>query len=377
MIRKVYHRKFNLILVTLSLIIALILSELILRNWFPQRTLPQLKKQQLACYQSSQYLPYELRPFCQGEYLSDGIKSHVRINSIGLRGGEIGENNGQRILLVGDSFTFGYGVEEDQNISSRLEEELRVEVINGGVWGFGPDAEYLMAEKLVGKLKPDYLVVFLFPANDLRDLAETNWVMDKDNNLVRVQNDKFVDKEGFIRRDAASRRYYISVVNESHLAALVADGIENVVWRIKEWFLLQRGVNLSRGEGSKISGFEDGGDIECLYQDRCQGLWLTAREKLRLIMERFLDLSQNNSLPVLLVMIPSEDQLRGDFPTKTIFHNFAESQDHLVVDLTDGFKLSGYSIEELYLSDGHWTLLGNRLVAETIAEKLAVSFQRK
>lgn len=367
---KVYHRKFKLILPVLSLIISLILSEFILRNWFPQRTLPQLKKQQLACYQPSRYLPYELRPFCHGEYLSGGIRSHVRINSMGLRGGEISEKEDKKILLVGDSFVFGYGVEEDQSVSSRLAEELGVEVVNGGVWGFGPDAEYLMAEKLVGKLKPDYLVVFLFPANDLRDLAETNWVTDKDSNLVRVGNDKFVDKEGFLRRDAVSFRYYIPLLNESHLAALVIDGAERGFIGLRDWLPGFRDVLPSRKEGPKIEGFENGGDIDCLYHDNCEGLWSNARDKAEDILKRFYDLSRQHSLPIFMVIVPSENQLLGIYPDRTIFHQLSESIGFPLLDLTDGLKASGYSINEIYLKDGHWSPVGNQVVAQLVFEYL-------
>lgn len=354
-----------------SFLVSLGTGELVLRTWFPQRTLSQLKRQQLACYQPSQYLSYELRPFCQGEYLTGGIKSHARINSIGLRGAEVSEKGGRKILLIGDSFVFGYGVEEDENIVSRLEEELGVEVINGGVWGFGPDAEYLMAKKLVGKLKPDYLVVFLFPANDLRDLGETNWVTDKDSNLVGVENDKFVDKEGFLRRDAVSFRYYTPILNESHLAALIIDGAERGFIGLKDWLLLGLGGVLpSRREGPKIEGFENGGDIDCLYHDNCEGLWSNSRDKAKDILKRFYDLSQQNSLPIFVVIIPSENQLLGIYPERTIFHQLAERTGFPLLDLNDGLKVSGYSINELYLKDGHWSPTGNQVVAQLVLEYL-------
>ena len=39
---------------------------------------------------------------------------------------------------------------------------------------------------------------------------------------------EFVDSEGFLRRDAVSIRYYIPIINQSHLAASVIDGAEKV-----------------------------------------------------------------------------------------------------------------------------------------------------
>ena len=57
----------------------------------------------------------------------------IRTNSQGLRGGELGKKSGYRILCVGESVTFGWGVEEDETYPARLSVELNVEVINAGV----------------------------------------------------------------------------------------------------------------------------------------------------------------------------------------------------------------------------------------------------
>lgn len=366
---KVYYSRYKFATAICSLIISLGIGEFFLRTWLPQRTITQLKKQQLACYHPSQYLPYELKPFCQGEYLTGGIVSHVRINSIGTRGGELRDESRKRILLIGDSFAFGYGVEEDQNIGSRLANLSGEEVVNGGVWGFGPDAEFLMAKRLIPEVKPDAIILLLFPANDLRDLAETDWTVDQNERLIRVANDKFVDSEGFLRRDAVSRRYYIPILNESHLAALVIDGIEKNISRLRDWFFRFRGIPVQRSEGPQIKDFDNGGDIDCLYGNNCIGLWLKARDKAENIFHRFYDLSQQYALPIFVVTIPSENQLNGVYPETTIFHKLSEKFSFPLLDLTDGLEASGYPVSELYLKDGHWSPLGNQVVGGEIFKR--------
>jgi hypothetical protein len=88
----------------------------------------------------------------------------VTTNSLGLRGAEVEpkQPNEMRILSLGESSTFGYGVEDDQTYSALLERRLRdavpgrkVTVINGGVSAY-TSFQSLMYLKLRGlQLRPD------------------------------------------------------------------------------------------------------------------------------------------------------------------------------------------------------------------------------
>ncbi len=76
-----------------------------------------------------------------------------------------------RILLLGDSFTFGQGNEYDKNWPVILERELNrsgfeVEVINDGVCGYDTRQEVLNLERLAQEYHPG-LVVLVFLPNDL------------------------------------------------------------------------------------------------------------------------------------------------------------------------------------------------------------------
>lgn len=84
-----------------------------------------------------------------------------------------------RILVLGDSFGFGYGLKNGEvNISQQLEDELKksrkdaYEVINLSRLGNGPK-EYLNAYMRVGrKLKPDLVVVLFFIGNDIMNVKD-------------------------------------------------------------------------------------------------------------------------------------------------------------------------------------------------------------
>lgn len=97
-------------------------------------------------------------------------------NSFGLRSPETTLEKPQgvyRILFLGDSFTYGYGVEEKDSFPRLVEEKLnglfegkpRVEVINGGLPGFSPILEYLYLKNEGFRFNPD-LVILEFDLTD-------------------------------------------------------------------------------------------------------------------------------------------------------------------------------------------------------------------
>ena len=77
-----------------------------------------------------------------------------------------------RILALGDSVTFGYGVEEDETYPMQLEASFappdRVEVLNFGVGGYNAYTESMLFADLGPAYQPD-LVLVQFCINDLND----------------------------------------------------------------------------------------------------------------------------------------------------------------------------------------------------------------
>lgn len=98
----------------------------------------------------------------------------VRINRLGFRGREIDAAKPagtRRLAILGNSVTFGFGVDEDETFARRLEEELRaavpgsgaaaspVEVVNAGVIGYSSWQVRRYYPRAVGPLSPDIVVV--------------------------------------------------------------------------------------------------------------------------------------------------------------------------------------------------------------------------
>jgi len=93
----------------------------------------------------------------------------VRINSLGLRGRELSLTKPRgvtRVLVFGDSFAFGVGVDEPHLFSSVLEQLLQradpthpYEVVNLGVSGYSTDQELILLQELGPRLAPDFILL--------------------------------------------------------------------------------------------------------------------------------------------------------------------------------------------------------------------------
>ncbi|MBI5629698.1 MAG: SGNH/GDSL hydrolase family protein [Elusimicrobia bacterium] len=99
----------------------------------------------------------------------------VRINSKGLRGPEKAYDKPAgvyRVLVLGDSLTFGFGVAQDKTFCRRIEEALnrgprrpagrRYEVINAGVGNYGTAQELAYLRQEGYKYRPDHIILAFF-----------------------------------------------------------------------------------------------------------------------------------------------------------------------------------------------------------------------
>lgn len=98
---------------------------------------------------------------------------HIEINQKGLRGKEFPYERvpgNKRLLVLGDSNTFGYGLEESETYPFMLGKMLGEghEVINAAVIGYGIDQEYLFFRREGVKYSPDVVIVG-FSAGDIFD----------------------------------------------------------------------------------------------------------------------------------------------------------------------------------------------------------------
>lgn len=123
---------------------------------------------------------WALRPKARGQsFLGGPDKAIVETNSHGFRGPEFHVRKPAgfyRIVVLGDSFVFGHGVDQEHTFPSQLQNALAmqiqsVEVINLGISGYSTDQELLLFREFGAALGAD-LVVLVVCDNDFQANTE-------------------------------------------------------------------------------------------------------------------------------------------------------------------------------------------------------------
>ncbi len=167
----------SLLLFALSTAIALVLAEFLFRAFEQFEWRRAVKYHQHELYRMLPDNPreYGLHPGVSRENLvpDSGLKWSYRINADGFRGNDFDvEAGARRILFVGDSYTFGWGVDQDETldraVASALAEppfNLRVDAWNLGVPGYNTEQEFHLLNEVLDRYSPD-LVVLGYVMND-------------------------------------------------------------------------------------------------------------------------------------------------------------------------------------------------------------------
>ena len=125
-------------------------------------------------------LGWSLKPGAVAVSTRTGSAVEYRINSKGLRDDEHAYEKPQglfRIVLIGDSNTFGFGVPVEQHFSTLLKGSFRaLEVINLGVGGYGVDQAFLRLHQMEGfRYAPDLVIAYVPHYFDHRHMHTRRW----------------------------------------------------------------------------------------------------------------------------------------------------------------------------------------------------------
>ncbi len=131
----------------------------------------------LSIFQPDDELGQVLRPGSVGTSRTPEFTATTSINSLGVRGGDLGAKADDefRILTVGDSFTLGLQVADDATFSALAERALSqqtgrtVRLMNVGVDGYGTHAATRLATRLAPKVQADAVLLTFFLGNDFWD----------------------------------------------------------------------------------------------------------------------------------------------------------------------------------------------------------------
>jgi lysophospholipase L1-like esterase len=202
----------NVCLLLASLLLLAGALETVARMWPGERE-SHLDRNGSVRYRFNPFRPddrvsYALRPDWETGQQHKGRGMKVVTNVLGLRGKPAAAQKAQgvlRVLVVGDSFTFGLGVAEDETLPAALEPLLRaqlgqpVEVLNAGVPGWAADDYLVFLEERGFDLAPD-LVVVVVMENDPGDLLWKRFDLDEDRLPLRTRSIlRVVDPNGQLR----------------------------------------------------------------------------------------------------------------------------------------------------------------------------------
>lgn len=305
----------------------------------------------------------------------------VRINARGLRDRDMPYRKPPgvyRILVLGDSHTFGWGVDLEQTYAKRLEQELepaakaagfqRVEALNAGVPGTGTAHQLYFLETEGWKYRPDAVVLGFF-FNDVNDNELSPLYALENGHLVRrdpVVRRGFpfptgvaggrengsveARKSGRTGEAPASRPAPPLWIRHSHLVRFVRECLARAWPRQREHPIPGRRLPYARE--------------------------LTAH-----LLAEMARQCEEHQAALVVALIPAPADC-GSHPTPSLREGHARllrhlpKPDRLLIDLMPAFRTAGCQVL-FFPRDGHINAAGHRLAAAAISRHLAARWSRR
>ncbi len=273
------------------------------------------------------------------------FKTNLNLSDIGFRGGILGGPVWG--VAVGDSFTFGQGVEHDETWASLLAKSVGREVINFGIPAQGPVQYTRVLKRYALPMRPR-VAFYGFYFNDL-DSAARFRRLNRQFPVSRYLR-YYSYSYNLIGQSTSSPKPQPALVKaDTGEMSLDAEGLRRTLERQNRtfddrWALTAHEVD-DAIEASKAAGVVF---ILFYFPSRWEIYWDLIKKQ--------------NNLP---------DSLDIDRLRRTVVH-YCETKKILCLDLTPSLKREASQGKRLYFPiDGHWNREGNRVVAEAIREFLA------
>ncbi len=326
---------FSCMTFLLCLVFLAIACEALLRIFAPQLLLPR--------YVTAS--GFGIRVHCPNisiHHTTLDYRVSIRTNSMGIRADrEFTYDKPEgvfRIVVLGDSFTFGYGVEVEQTYGVVLERiikehGIRVEVINLGVSGAGTAEELIMLKNRGLRFAPD-LVVVGYCCNDIgNNTCSMLYALNDQGQLVR-------DQESYLpviklRDFLYSFRIYRYLAERSHLLYFLRSNLSEAVYKS----LREKTV-----ESKSLS-----------HESEAR---LTAA-----LLDIIKQTSEESGATFCLLDIPNNYN-KSNLPREYLA--YVKEED--IIDIRPVFEQHMVT-QKLYWtqSDGHWTPAGHKIAAEMLA----------
>lgn len=281
----------------------------------------------------------------------------------------------RRILLLGDSFTFGHGVANADRFGERLQSLLPdVETINMGVWGTGTDQQLLLYLSEGVKYSADLVILAYLTENIQRNASVAR--LQSDGTLVGKP--RFVLQDGklvltnvpvprkIIDEDAARREWQDRWSRLGLVPVPLRDALtsHSAAYRQMQPRLSAVVHNLLDSDGTPFPEYDE-------HREE----WQVTRAILVDLMRQ----TEQHGSRFLLVVIPTASYVYGrgldDRPHRMIDQLATEEGVPLVDLLLSLREAARRGPAPLYFpQDGHWTPAGHAVAAQQIASYVTASF---
>lgn len=316
---------------------------------------------------------YRLSPHSYARHRGPEFDTHIAINAQGMRmDRDVSYETPpgkQRILLIGDSFTFGHGVNVQDRFGERLEKILTsVEVLNMGVWGTGTDQQYLLYREEGVKFNAD-LVILLYLVENITRNGNDGTVQHGDRMLPKP---RFRLQEGKLVLTNVPVPKHSVPINDEQRQWQENQGIGIPIpfkGFLREHSALYRLLH-SRGSNTLHQLFKTEVIPFPQYQEDREAWQIT-----KLLFKQFANEASQNGSEFLLVILPTQEFVNrthiDPFPQKMIIKACKASRIG-VLDMLPALKrMSSESEHGLYYAmDGHWNVDGHKAAARIIADYL-------
>ncbi len=301
----------------------------------------------------------------------------ISINNEGFR--ETAKLEGHKILAIGDSFTFGWGIDQGLTWVKLLERSIGEAIYNMGIHDASPKQEFLLLEDVIHSHKLDLrgglLLWMIFEGNDLEDSYDDLHPVQRSISISGwLFRDTIIETlcglPSVIRRESVIGKFKDGRATFSGLNGDSRTKGHNVIDGIASAFPLY----VSPRFGPKLFSPTQlkRAQNSAQYVESHQH-----RHALEKTFERMKSLAHMEGFRVVLIIAPSDARLYGaefeDFPTLSEKPHFNE----FVARLADQSGFEVVNLEELLRSlaakellyfrdDDHWNERGHMAVADIL-----------
>jgi hypothetical protein len=297
-------------------------------------------------------------PGFNGTQKSLGYSVNVRINSLGLRGPEVGQKDRRRFLAAGDSFTMAAQVSEDETFVERLSNDLNMDFFNAGVDGYGTYQVLERYKQLDSRLDLDGLLLTFFVGNDVHDNVRWPQIQAEARRMVAgkpLSRRPVGAVHGFLYKRSA---VYAAIQMALRRRALSSPNHpERHRWKSELMLFTQEGAGVL---GAQLPATSNAlSDLKRAVEERGDQLMVAvAPPAFQIEQERM------NATFQLVGLNPQNARLDA---VSTAVVDLLKRKRIPHCDLVEPLRRAQHAGGELYLQyDGHWSPKGHAVVADAI-----------